>query len=74
MKKRILCLLLVVCLVLSMLALVACNDDGEGEGEGDNPTVNAGEKKGQVHTTTDTSANVDPAIDRPSQGNDTLPQ
>ena len=63
MKKRILCLFLVLCLVLSMIALVAC-DEGEGEGEGE-PVANAGDKKGQVHTTTDTSANVDPAIDRP---------
>ena len=64
MKKRILCLFLVLCLVLSMIALVACNDgEGEGEGEGSAPT--AGGKKGQVHATTDTSANVDPGIDRP---------
>lgn len=63
MKKRILCLFLVLCLVLSMIALVACNDD-EGEGEGD-PSTDVGGKKGKVHATTDTSANVDPGIDRP---------
>ena len=74
MKKRILCLFLVICLVLSTLLLVAC-DNGEGDGDGEGgPAVNTGDKRGTVHTTTDTSANVDPAIDRPSQGNDTLPQ
>lgn len=72
MKKRFLCLFLAICLCLCML-LVACDDNNTGD-DNNGGTVDPGAKQGQVHTTTDTSANVDPAIDRPSFGNDTLPQ
>ena len=74
MKKRILCMFLVVCLVFSMIALVSCNDDESADGAENSPAANAGDKQGQVHTTTDTSANVDPSIDRPVPDGATQPQ
>ena len=58
MKKCILCLLLVLSLCLCMI-LASCKPDEQ------EPT---GDKMGQVHTTPDTSAGVEPNLPNPVVG------
>jgi ABC-type oligopeptide transport system substrate-binding subunit len=62
MKKSILCLLLVLSLCLCMIFASCKPDEVETE---------TGDKLGQVHTTPDTSAGVDPSFPNPQIGNET---
>lgn len=68
MKKSILCLLLALCLCLSVV-LAACKEETPDPNQGTTPpveeqppvtdTTEEGGKKGQIHYTEDTSAGVD---------------
>ena len=64
MKKSILCLLLVLSLYLCMIFASCKPDESETE---------TGDKLGQVHTTPDTSAGVEPNFPNPQVG-DTTPR
>ena len=51
MKKRILCLIMALCMILMCAMLAACDSE---------EVVEDGDKQGSVHNLTDNSAAVDP--------------
>ena len=66
MKKRVLCLLMALCLCLCVV-LAACNEEPPPA-----PPVVEQEEQGHVHQTPDTSASVNPDMSNEQIGDDTV--